>query len=235
MTRPRARALRVLLADPDAATRAEVRRLFAADGRFVVCVEVDDAAAAVAAALALQPDLCLLEVDMPGGGIAAAWEITSRLREADVVLLTTSERDEDVMAALRVGVSGYLLKSDGYDRLLHAIWDIHEGTFTMPRRLMAGAIGRLRGTEPRRRNVLPIDRQGRLTSREWEVLDLLASGLSTREAADRLSLSPTAIRVHTASVVKKLGARDREEALASFGGRGRGADAADPFEADRSA
>src|SRR5581483_10000794 len=89
----RPRALRVLLADPDAATRAEVRRLLVDDGRFVVCIEVDDAAAAVAGALALRPDLCLLEVDMPGGGLAAAWEITSRLPAVDVVVLTTSERD----------------------------------------------------------------------------------------------------------------------------------------------
>ncbi len=215
-----------MLADPDAATRAEVRRLLAADGRFVVCVEVDDAAAAVAAALALRPDLCLLEVDMPGEGLAAAWEITSRLPTVDVVVLTTSERDEDVTAALSVGVSGYLLKSDGYGRLLHAIWDIHQGTFTMPRRLMARVVGQLRGTEPRRRTVVPSDARRRLTSREWEVLDLLASGLTTREAADRLSLSPTAIRVHTASVVKKLGARDRGEALAAFGARDR-----DSFEA----
>jgi DNA-binding NarL/FixJ family response regulator len=224
MTRPR--ALRVLLADPDVATRAEVRRLLAADGRFVVCVEVEDAAAAVAAAIALRPDLCLLEVDMPGEGLAAAWEITSRLPAVDVVVLTSSERDEDLMTALRVGVSGYLLKSDGYGRLLHAIWDIHQGTFAMPRRLMARVVQQLRGTEPRRRTVVPLDPRGRLTSREWEVLDLLASGLSTREAADRLSLSPTAIRVHAASVVKKLGARDREEALAAFGVRRR-----DPIEA----
>lgn len=214
------------MADPDAETRAEVRRVLATDERFVVCIEVDDAAAAVAAALALRPDLCLLEVDMPGGGLAAAWEITSRLPAVDVVVLTASERDEDLMAALRVGVSGYLLKSDGYARLLHAIWDIHEGTFAMPRRLMARVVRHLRGTEPRRRTVVAIDRQGRLTSREWEVLDLLASGLSTREAAERLSLSPTAIRVHTASVVKKLGARDRVEALAAFCGRQR-----DSFEA----
>ena len=215
------RVLRVLLADPDAGTRAEIRRLLASDGRFVVCVEVDDAAAAVAAALALRPDICLLEVDMPGDGLAAAWELTSRFPGVDVVVLTASECDDDLMRALRVGVSGYLLKSDGFDRLVHAIWDIHEGTFAMPRKLMARIVRQLRGTEPRRRTVVPIDLRGRLTSREWQVLDLLASGLSTREAADRLSLSPTAIRVHTASVVKKLGARDREDALAAFAARNR--------------
>jgi DNA-binding NarL/FixJ family response regulator len=67
--------------------------------------------------------------------------------------------------------------------------------------------------------VLAGERQPRLTSREWEVIDLLARGMTTREAAERLSLSPTAIRVHTASVVKKLGVRDRAEALATFSPR----------------
>jgi DNA-binding NarL/FixJ family response regulator len=122
------------------------------------------------------------------------------------------------MEALRVGVSGYLVKDDDLTRLPHAIWDIHRGTFTMPRRLMSRVVMELRATEPRRRAVLT-SRNDRLTSREWEVLDLLARGLSTREAAERLSLSPTAIRVHTASVVKKLGARDRADALATFSGR----------------
>ena len=212
-------ALRVVLVDPDDAVRTAVRRLLEADGRFVVCGEAADAAGAVSVALAEQPDVCVLEIEMPGAGLAAAWEITSRLPLADVVVLTTSERERDLMEALRVGVSGYLVKDSELARLPHAIWDIRQGTFTMPRRLMSRVVMELRATEPRRRAVLASSQNGRLTSREWEVLDLLARGLSTREAADRLSLSPTAIRVHTASVVKKLGARDRAEALAHFSGR----------------
>jgi DNA-binding NarL/FixJ family response regulator len=210
--------LRVLLVDPDDAVRSAVRALLEEDGRFVVCGEATDAVGAVSVALAEQPDVCVLEVDMPGTGLAAAWELTSRLPLCDVVILTTSESRHDLMAALRVGVSGYLVKDQDLTRLPHAIWDIHGGTFTMPRRLMSRVVMELRATEPRRRAVLT-SRNDRLTSREWEVLDLLARGLSTREAAERLSLSPTAIRVHTASVVKKLGARDRADALATFSGR----------------
>jgi DNA-binding NarL/FixJ family response regulator len=209
-------ALRVLLVDPDDDARDLVRRLLEQDGRFVICGEARDAAEAVAVALCQQPDVCVLEVEMPGGGLAAAWEITSRLPLADVVILTTSERDEDLMRALRVGVSGYLLKDAGLSRLPYAIWDIHRGTFTMPRRLISRVVLQLRASEPRRRAVLADSHPGRLTSREWEVIHLLARGLTTREAAERLSLSPTAIRVHTASVVKKLGVRDRAEAVQSF-------------------
>jgi DNA-binding NarL/FixJ family response regulator len=211
--------LRVMLADPDALVREQVGLLLDQDGRFSVCGEAADAAAAVSCTLATRPDVCVLEVDLPGDGLAAAWEITSRLPGVDVVVLTASEREDDLMGALRVGVSGYLLKAHDLTRLPHAIWDIRQGTFTMPRRLMARVVGQLRGTEPRRRVVLAGERQPRLTSREWEVIDLLARGMTTREAADRLSLSPTAIRVHTASVVKKLGVRDRAEALATFSPR----------------
>jgi DNA-binding NarL/FixJ family response regulator len=209
-------AVRVLLVDPDEEVRGDVRRLLEEDGRFVVCGEARDAAAAISLAVTERPDVCLLELDIPGDGLAAAWEITSRLPPADVVILTTSEREADLMGALRVGVSGYLLKDQDLSRLPHAIWDIHLGTFTMPRRLVSRVVMQLRATEPRRRAVLANSHAGRLTSREWEVLDLLARGLTTREAAERLSLSPTAIRVHTASVVKKLGARDRAEALQTF-------------------
>jgi DNA-binding NarL/FixJ family response regulator len=210
--------LRVMLVDPDDAIRGAVRALLEADGRFLVCGEAVDAAGAVSVALAEQPDICVLEIEMPGTGLAAAWEITSRLPLSDVVILTTSESQHDLMAALRVGVSGYLVKDRDLTRLPHAIWDIHGGTFTMPRRLMSRVVMGLRATEPRRRAVVT-SQSDRLTSREWEVLDLLARGLSTREAAERLSLSPTAIRVHTASVVKKLGARNRADALATFSDR----------------
>ena len=84
----------------------------------------------------------------------------------------------------------------------------------MPRRLTGSVVQRLRTTEPRRRTILGAN--ARLTSREWEVLNLIANGLSTRQAAERLTLSTTAIRVHIASVVRKLGVESRTEAIDLF-------------------
>jgi DNA-binding NarL/FixJ family response regulator len=205
----------VLLADDHEPTRAEMRRAIDADDRFRVCEEAADAPGAVAAALRERPDICLLDVRMPGSGLAAAWEIGAQLPESRVVMLTVSDDDSDVMVALNSGVAGYLLKSIDRRRLPHALWDVHQGTFSIPRVLLGSVVERVRDTGPRRRSVeLPAG--GRLTSREWEVIDLLADGLTTREVAERLTLSPTGVRVHTAAVVKKLGVRDREEAIALF-------------------
>jgi len=207
----------VLLADDHEPTRVEVRAVLEADTRFAVCAEVGDGAAAVAAAVRERPDLCLLDVHMPGNGVSAAWEIAARVPAAKVVMLTVSEDDEDLMLALSSGVAGYLLKGMDRRRLPSALWDIHHGTFTMPRGLMGRVVERFRATSPRRRSV-ETSVGSRLTSREWEVLDLLARGLTTREIALKLSLTPTGVRVHTSSIVKKLGVRDRDEAVALFRG-----------------
>ncbi len=205
----------VLIADDHEPTRTDLRRAIDADARFFVCETVADAPGAVAAALRVRPAICLLDVRMPGSGLAAAWEIRSQLPDSRVVMLTVSEDDRDVMMALNSGVSGYLLKSIDRQRLPHALWDIYQGTFTIPRALVGQVVEQVRNTGARRRSVqLPTG--GRLTSREWEVVDLLAHGRSTREVAERLSLSTTGVRVHAAAAVKKLGVRNRDEAIALF-------------------
>ena len=206
--------IRVLIADDHEPTRAEIRRAIEADSRFRVCADVPDAAAAIKAALRDVPDICLLDVSMPGSGLAAAWEIGSRLPESKIVMLTVSDADRDLMAALNAGATGYLLKSMDRRRLSHALWDIKTGTFTVPRQLVGTIVDHVRAREPRHRSLA--DARTRLTSREWEILDLLAQGFSTREVAERLSLSPTGVRVHTSSAVKKLGVSNREAAVAAF-------------------
>ena len=89
--------LRVLVADDHAPTRDDVRRALDADGRFNICSEVADAAEAVQAALRKQPDICLLDVRMPGSGLAAAWEIAARLPRVKIVMLTVSDEDTDLL------------------------------------------------------------------------------------------------------------------------------------------
>lgn len=208
--------VRVLVADDHAPTRAEIRETIDADARFRVCAVAADAAGAVAAALQERPDVCLLDVRMPGGGLAAAWEIAARLPNAKIVMLTVSDEDYDVRVALSAGVAGYLLKSIDRRRLAHALWDINEGTFTMPRQLMGQVVEQFRGSGPRRRPLATEDSSARLTMREWQVLELLARELSTREVAQRLGITAVGVRVHTASIVKKFGARDRAEVIETF-------------------
>jgi DNA-binding NarL/FixJ family response regulator len=206
--------VRVVLGDPDVFAQRAISRVLTQDGRFDVCATARDAAETVAAAVAAVPDICILEVAMPGGGLAAAWEITARLPDTHVVMFTSREGHEELMEALELGVSGYLLKGAVLTWLPNALMDVYRGTFAMPRRLTGKVIQQLRTSEPRRRSI--VGAKSRLTSREWEVLNLIASGLSTRQVAEQLTLSATAIRVHIAAVVRKLGVESRTEAIELF-------------------
>src|SRR5262249_3958412 len=94
------RVVRVLIADDHASTRADVRKALDADARFEVCAEMADAPGAVQAAVRERPDVCLLDISMPGGGLSAAWEIAARLPRAKIVILTVSSEDADLFAAL---------------------------------------------------------------------------------------------------------------------------------------
>jgi DNA-binding NarL/FixJ family response regulator len=210
----RANQIRVVLGDPDVFSQRAVTRVLEQDGRFTVCGTARDAAETIAAVVESVPDICLLEVGMPGGGLAAAWETKARLPQSHVVMFTMREGEEELLEALEIGVSGYLLKAAVLNWLPNALMDVYCGTFAMPRRLTGSVVQRLRTTEPRRRAILGAN--ARLTSREWEVLNLIAGGLSTRQVADKLTLSPTAIRVHIAAVVRKLGVESRTEAIELF-------------------
>jgi DNA-binding NarL/FixJ family response regulator len=202
--------VRVLVADVGVA-RERITRVLEQDGRFVVCAAADDAAAAVALALVELPELCLVDAELPGGGLAAAWEITSRLPGSDVVVLTAEARDDDLFEAVRLGAAGYLVKDRSLQWLPVALADVRRGGFAISRGLMRRIVDQLRSGAPRRRSIAGTGAP--LTSREWEILDLIGRGLTTRQVAERLTLSPTAVRVHIAAVVRKLGVESRAEAV----------------------
>jgi DNA-binding NarL/FixJ family response regulator len=202
-------ALRVVIADDHAPTRASVRDALERDGRFVVCAESSDASGAISAALAELPDIALLDVRMPGGGIAAVWEIAARLPETSLVMLTVSDQDSDLLGAIRAGADGYLLKDMDADRLPQALWEVKEGAAAIPGTLVARLLAQLRDPTAKRR--LLVHHEGpHLTSREWEILELLREGLSTAAIARRLSLTPATVRSHRARLVRKLEAAGDE-------------------------
>ncbi len=208
--------VRVLIADDHAPTRDDIRRALNGDARFEICAEAADAAGAIQAALREKPDICLLDLRMPGGGLATAWEIASRLPEAKIVVLTVSDDDADLFVALRYGVDGYLLKTMNLDRLPDALNGVCSGEAAMQRALVARVLEQFHQRGPRWRQPAGTGPTQRLTSREWEVLELLAQGRSTAEIARRLVLSPSAVRVHIASIVRKLGVSGRAAAVDLF-------------------
>ena len=210
------RQLRVLVADDHAPTREDVRRALA-EGGMDVCAEAADAAHAVQLALEEKPDICLLDIRMPGGGVAAAWEIAARLPTTKIVMLTVSADDASLFAALRAGAVGYLLKDIDLRTLPRALSDAAEGRAAIPRGLVTRLVKQFHGTDPRFRTTALAGELGpRLTSREWDVLVGLADGMSTREIARRLQLKPSGIRAHISAIVQKLGVAGRDEAIVFF-------------------
>ena len=209
--------LRVLIADDHAPTREDVRRALEHHERFSVCAVVADAAEAVSAAVRERPHICLLDIRMPGSGIAAAWEIAARLPRAKIVMLTVSDEDTDLFGALRAGADGYLLKTMSLHQLPATLEGVCSGEAAMPGVLVARVLERFQGREPRWRSPVAAEPSAqRLTSREWEVLELLALGRSTAEIADRLVLSASAVRAHITSIVRKLQVTDRAAAADLF-------------------
>ena len=205
----------VVLADDHPPTRAGVRHALEACG-FSVRAECDDGPSAVRAALAERPQVCLLDIHMPGGGIAAAAAIAAQLPDTTIVMLTVSRDDDDLFAALRAGASGYLLKDIDPARLPHALHGVLAGEAALPRNLTARLIDEFRERDRRRRVPFLKQRGIKLTSREWETLELMRQGLTTAEIATRLAISPVTVRRHVSSILRKLRVRDRAEALRLF-------------------
>jgi DNA-binding NarL/FixJ family response regulator len=208
--------MRVVLADDHVPTRDDVRFTLEEGDRFSVCAEAGDAPAAIEAALRERPDVCLLDIDMPGGGIAAAWEITARLPKTKVVMLTVSDRDRDLFGALRAGASGYLLKDMDPRELPRVLIRVVEGGAALAPSLVRRVITEFRDRSARRRTTSAEGAGERLTSREWQVLELLRHGLSTSEIARRLVVSPITVRTHVNSILRKLRAADRDELVEHF-------------------
>ena len=160
--------------------------------------------------------MCLLDINMPGNGIAAAAEIRRRVPETTIVMLTVSEDDADLFDALRAGALGYLLKDIDPVRLPHALQGVLDGEAAMPRTLVARVLEEFRSRGSRTRVFLPGRRPAELTSREWEVLELMREGLSTAEIASRLFVEPGTVRTHVAAILRKLHVADRKSALQLF-------------------
>ncbi len=200
-----------VLADDHPVIRLGVRMALMRGG-FEVLAEAADADGAVEATLRERPDVCLLDIHMPGGGV----EATARLAEAApgtaVVMLTVSNHPDDLLAALRAGAKGYLLKDTRPDRLPAALCGVLKGEAALPRTLVGRVLHEFRDLPIP--ELTPVRVGGvELTARESEIMRMLRGGLSTLEISERLSLSPITVRRHISAGVAKLGVADRGAAL----------------------
>jgi DNA-binding NarL/FixJ family response regulator len=210
--------LSVLIADDDAPFRAAIRRALEEDG-LVVVFEAADAATAIGAVSRLQPDICLIEIELPDDGLAAIGRIVKASPETLVIVLSRSDRPEDVVTAFTRGASGYLLKGLSDERLASTLVAAHNGEPALSRSLVPHLVDEIRRGSVRRL-VLP-GGPVTLTPRESEVGELLREGQSTAEIADRLGVSPVTVRRHVGLLLHKLGAESREAAIETLRTYGR--------------
>jgi DNA-binding NarL/FixJ family response regulator len=203
--------IRVLIADDQELVRAGFRALLDAEDDIEVVGEAADGAAAVSLATRHVPDVVLMDVRMPElDGIEATRRIAAdrRLHDVRIVILTTYETDEYVFDGLRAGASGFLVKDTSPTELLRAVRVVANGDAllapSVTRRLIADVVARGPGPEP----VVGLDE---LTPREREILELVGSGMSNDEIADRLTISKATAKTHVSRILGKLEARDRAQ------------------------
>jgi len=207
--------MRVLLVDDHALVRSAIRQALEAPD-VVVVGEASSAEEALEMAPRLRPDLLLLDIDLPGmSGLEAVRELAPRLPDTRVVMLTVSTDRRDLLDAMRHGAFGYLTKDLTGDALLRAVRGIRRGDLPMSRVHAALVVDHLsrgaRGGVP-----APDDVGGLLSAREQEVLRLLAEGMTDREIAGGLAISPRTVESHVSSVLRKLGVRNRAEAAQRY-------------------
>ncbi len=210
--RPGTGPIRVLLVDDQALLRMGFRLVLEAEDDVVVVGEAGDGEAGVRQALALHPDVVLMDVRMPGvNGIEATQRLVAAVPGCRVLILTTFDLDEYVYEAMKAGASGFLLKEVRPEQLADAVRVVADGeTLVSPaitRRLVEEFVRR---RPPGSGTPAAVSE---LTERELEVLKLVARGLSNGEIAAELFLGEATIKTHITHILAKLGLRDRVQAV----------------------
>lgn len=202
------RLLRIVVADDHPLLREGVARSLEESNQFEVVGQGGSADDAVRLSIEQTPDLVLLDLSMPGGGVNAARQIAERLPEVKIVVLTVSEADDDIMAALQAGAKGYILKGVGAAMLVEILRGIADGESYVSPALAGRLLIELRNRD----SGAIANPLSSLTNRETEILRLVAQGLSNKEVGRKLDLQEKTVKHHMTRVLSKLQVRNRTEA-----------------------
>ena len=214
MAEPRS-PLRVMIVDDHPLVRSAVARAISGDDMTVVA-EASTAEEALALAPRIAPDILLLDIALPGmSGVELVRELAPRLPATRIVMLTVSSADRDVAEAMRYGAAGYLTKDVSPEALARALRATQTGELVIPRRRAARLLAKLsrRGIAEALVDDVPMDR---LTTRERDVLRLIADGMSDRDIAAALTISRRTVETHVSSILRKLEVRNRAEAARRY-------------------
>ena len=202
--------IRLIVVDDHPLFRDGVVRSLDESGCCTIVGQAGSAEEAVRLAAQHRPDVVLLDLSMPGGGHAAALRIGEIAPETRIVVLTASEDDDDILAALKAGAKGYVLKGVGSMALADIVKGVAAGESYVSPSLAARLLTEMRGRE--RAGSQPDDPLSRLTSREEEILRLVARGLSNKAVAIELDLQEKTVKHHMTRILNKLQVKNRTEA-----------------------
>ncbi|MBZ4691000.1 MAG: Two-component response regulator [Cereibacter sp.] len=200
--------IRVLVADDHPLYREGVARSLADDPELEVVGQAQDAEGAADLAGRLRPDVALLDISMPGGGISALLRIAALPSPPRVAMLTVSEDDDDVMQSLKAGAAGYVLKGVGSRELVRLVKDIAAGQSYVSPALAARILNAMRA----RGTPAPESPLAELSRREEDILRLVAQGKSNKEVGRELELQEKTVKHYMTSILQKLQVRNRVEA-----------------------
>lgn len=196
--------IHLVIVDDHPVVRSGLRDTLAGAEDIVVVGEAGDGARGIERARALAADVVLMDVRMPGmDGVAATAALREQVPDARVLILTTFDSESDVLPSIEAGAIGYLLKDALPDELMRAVRAAARGESVLAPSVTQHLMGQVRKPSP-----------GILTDREKEVLQLVATGSSNREAAATLFIGEASIKPHLQHIYDKLGARDRASAVA---------------------
>jgi two-component system nitrate/nitrite response regulator NarL len=216
--------IRLLVVDDHTLFRRGLVALLAADPSLQVAGEAGDAAEAVRKAQMLQPDVVLLDNHLPGAtGIQSLAELREAAPQAKVVLLTVSEDENDLHAALHGGANGYLLKTIEGDALTAAIHRVMRGEPVVSLELMGKLVAALQAQAPAAPpapQLAPLETGPALSPREQEVLRRIAQGASNKEIARALEIAETTVKIHVQHILRKLGVSSRVQAAVAVSNGG---------------
>lgn len=204
-----AQVIRVLIADDHAVVRTGLASILAAESDIRIVGEAGDGVEAINKALELKPDVILMDIFMPRrSGLEAMVAIKESLPNARVLILTISEREEDLFQALRFGAQGYLLKSATISEVVDAVRWTAAGEVMLSPHVVAKLVAEFRDKEKASGDELG------LSARETEVLSLVGEGLTNTEIGNRLFIGESTVRTYLRRLLEKLHLRNRAEAVA---------------------
>ena len=202
-------AIRVFIVDDHGLVRVALRTLLHAEDDLEVVGEAADTQSAIAGITDAKPDVVLLDLRIPGGGgVEVCRRVKAALPETAVLVITSFDADDEVFSVLEAGASGYLMKDTRPERVAEAVRSVHEGQAVLDAAVAARVVsGRAGATGGPDRLVEP------LSERELEVLRLMAQGMNNRDIGHALYIGETTVKTHVSHVLRKLGQKDRLQAV----------------------